>query len=108
MGWLMRPLATMFLSSLLLPGCSSLSGQGDPASERRVVFACDDGETVEVRYFPLQGVAVLVRHGKTIELQQQPSGSGFIYSNGPSTVRGKGDEISVEIGRRVPIMCKAH
>ena len=46
-------------------------------------------------------------HCKTIELQQQPSGSGFIYSNGPNTIRGKGNDLTVEIGRMVPIQCKA-
>ena len=60
-----------------------------------------------MRFFPRQGVAVLVRHGMPIELQQQPSGSGFVYSNGPNTVRGKGDEITIEIGRMVPLACKA-
>jgi len=97
----------MFLLSLFLLGCTSLTGQAEPTGERRVGFTCDNGEEVEVRFFPLQGVAVLVRHGKTIELQQQPSGSGFIYSNGPNTLRGKGDEIMIEIGRMVPIKCTA-
>ena len=64
----MRRPAIMFQSSLFLLGCSSLLGQAEPTGERRVKFGCDDGESVEVRYFPLQGVAVLVRHGKTIEL----------------------------------------
>ena len=65
------------------------------------------GESLSVRFLPAQGVAVLVRNGKTIELQQQPSGSGFIYSNGPNTIRGKGNDLTVEIGRMVPIQCKA-
>lgn len=50
---------------------------------------------------------MLVRGGRTLELQQQPSGSGFIYSNGPNTVRGKGDELVLEIGRMAPIRCLA-
>ena len=50
---------------------------------------------------------MLVRGGRTLELQQQPSGSGFVYSNGPSTVRGKGDELTLEIGRMAPIACRA-
>ena len=51
--------------------------------------------------------AVLLRHGQAIELHQQPSGSGFVYSNGPNTIRGKGDELRVEIGRMVPMLCTA-
>lgn len=102
----MRQRVATLLCSLFLLGCTSISSQAEPTGEHRAQFVCDDGETVEMRYFPLQGVAVVVRHGNTIELQQQPSGSGFIYSNGPNTVRGKGDEIMIEIGRRVPIKCK--
>lgn len=80
---------------------------GEATGERRVQFSCDDGNTIEMRFFPLQGVGVLVRDGATMELQQQVSASGFIYSNGPTTVRGKGDELRLEIGRRVPIVCQA-
>ena len=74
---------------------------------QEVAFTCANGETLSVRFFTTQGIAALVRHGKTIELQQQLSGSGFIYSNGPNTIRGKGDDLTVEIGRMAPIQCKA-
>ncbi len=60
-----------------------------------------------MRFFPAQGIGVLVRNGMPIELQQQPAASGFLYSNGPNTVRGKGSEMTVEIGRMVPFTCKA-
>lgn len=73
----------------------------------RTTYACDNGEQVEMRFFPAQGVGVLVRAGKTVELQQQPVASGFLYSNGPTSVRGKDREISVEIGRMMPIRCQA-
>ena len=72
-----------------------------------VAFTCTNGESLNVRFFTEKGVAVLVRNEKPIELKQQPSGSGFIYSNGPNTIRGKGDDLTVEIGRMVPIQCKA-
>ena len=42
-----------------------------------------------------------------IDLAQQRSASGFIYSNGPNTIRGKGDALTIEIGRMVPIQCQA-
>lgn len=70
-------------------------------------FNCNTNETIEMRFFPLQGVGVLVRNGNTMELQQQPTASGFSYTNGPTTVRGKGDELIVEIGRMAPIRCEA-
>ncbi|MBN8923783.1 MAG: hypothetical protein BGP10_07930 [Rhodanobacter sp. 68-29] len=78
------------------------------APEVRVVsFTCTNGQSLAVRFFPAHGVAVLVRNGQTTELQQQPSGSGFIYGNGPITIRGKGKDLTVEIGRMVPLECKA-
>ena len=88
-------------------GCSPPVHQGEPTGERHVQYICDHGEHVEMRFFPLQGVGVLVRNDKPMELQQQPAASGFRYTNGPNTVRGKGDELIIEISRRVPIRCRA-
>ncbi|MGL6043751.1 MAG: MliC family protein [Sandaracinobacteroides sp.] len=56
-----------------------------PAAEMRVTYSCTNGETVSVRYFPQQGIGVLVRGGQNTELQQQSSAPGFLYV-GPSTV----------------------
>lgn len=97
----------MLLAVLMLLGCTSAQIETEAAGERRVSFVCGNGDNVEMRFFPLRREAVLVRHGEAIKLQQQPSGSGFIYSNGPNTVRGKGEEIMIEIGRMVPIKCQA-
>lgn len=80
---------------------------GEPTAQRRVSFSCENGEEIEVRFFALQGVAVLVRQGETHELQQQRMASGFYYTNGPMSVRGQGDELRLEIGRRAPIQCRA-
>src|SRR5690554_6355397 len=63
---------------------------------------------IEVRFFPVHGVAVLVLDGNNHELQQQPAASGFWYSNGKYTLRGKGAvDAWLEIGRRTPIDCQA-
>lgn len=70
-----------------------------------VSYQCQNGESVKVSYFIDQDKAVLERNGDAIELAQRPSGSGFIYSNGPNTIRGKGPELSLEIGRMLPIEC---
>jgi len=94
-------------SLALLAACTTPAYQGEPTNERRVQYACTNGENIEMRFFPLQGVGVLVRHGKTMELQQEMAASGFLYTNGPNTVRGKGNELTIEIGRMVPIQCRA-
>lgn len=98
---------SFLLSTLLSIGCSAPAYQGEPTGERRVQYVCGNGDEIEMRFFPLQGVGVLVRHGKTMELQQQPAASGFLYSNGPNTVRGKGSDLIIEVGRRAPIECQA-
>lgn len=92
--------------------CSSVPGGEDataaPATgANEVAFSCTGGETLAVRFHQDEERAILLRNGDEIELRQQPSGSGFIYSNGPNTIRGKGDDLTVEIGRMVPIQCKA-
>ncbi len=81
--------------------------QGEPTGERRVQYACDDGEAVEMRFFPLQGVGVLVRAGVPMELQEQPAGSGFHYAGGSTTVRGKGNELTIVVDSAAPISCRA-
>lgn len=75
--------------------------------KREVAFTCSNGTELSVRFFPAQGVAVLVREGQTTELQQAPSGSGFVYASRTTTIRGKGDDLTVEIGRMAPLQCKA-
>lgn len=103
----MKTIIAATVVTCLASACASKPSSNDNApSAREVVFSCTNGHSLSVRFFPAQGVAVLVRNGETIELQQQPSGSGFSYSNGPTTIRGKGDELTVEIGRMVPLQCK--
>ena len=96
------------VAACLVTACAVTPPIGDNSpDDREVGFNCSNGPDLSVRFFPAQGVAVLVRNGETMELQQQPSGSGFVYSNGPTTIRGKGDDLTVEIGRMVPLQCKA-
>ena len=81
---------------------------GLPATKQsRTTFACDNEETVEVRFFPDQGIAVLVRGGQNVELNQEPTASGFKYSNGLTTIQGKGDEIMMNVGAMATTKCKA-
>jgi membrane-bound inhibitor of C-type lysozyme len=42
-----------------------------------------------------------------MELQQQQAASGFNYSSGPITVRGKGDDLIIENGAMAPLKCHA-
>ena len=86
---------------------SSPPAPAAPASdERAYAFSCDNGERIQVRFSQARKLATLVRNGESIELPQQPSGSGFIYGNGRTTLRGKGDALILEIGKMAPIRCQ--
>ncbi len=76
-------------------------------NESRGMWACDNGETIELRFFPDQGIAVLVRGGQNTELQRETVASGIKYSNGQTIITGKGDEIKLNVGMMATATCKA-
>lgn len=100
----MKKTCLALLALTALAACSSPPPAATPSAEHHVRFLCDNGQTLSVHFS--DATAVLTRNGSDITLQQQPSGSGFIYSNGPNTIRGKGDDLTVEIGRMVPLQCR--
>ncbi len=77
-------------------------------NESRGTWDCDNGETIELRFFPDQGIAVLVRGGENTELQQERVASGIKYSNGTTTIQGKGDEIILNVGMMATTKCLAN
>jgi membrane-bound inhibitor of C-type lysozyme len=91
----------------LAAACTSPPAGCQAPEALEVAFRCTDGESLCVRFFPAQESAVLLRNGDAIELPQQRSGSGFIYGNGSTTIRGKGKDLTVEIGRMVSLQCRA-
>jgi len=96
---------SLLVATLLCAACTAAPNADTPGDVIRAPYQCDNGESIEVRYFPAQGVAVLVRHDKPLELQQQRTASGFHYSNGPYSIRGKGSALTLEVGRMAPIQC---
>ena len=64
-----------------------------PTNASRARYACDGGESIDLRFFIQESRAVLVREEKRMELQQQRTGSGFLYSNGPTSIRGKSNDL---------------
>jgi membrane-bound inhibitor of C-type lysozyme len=94
------------LAVALLAGCSLFAPRHDEPSELRAHFVCTNGEELDVHFIATRHVAMLIRNDQSIELAQQPTASGFVYSNGPNTIRGKGNDLTVEIGRMVPLQCK--
>jgi membrane-bound inhibitor of C-type lysozyme len=97
---------TLLLGSLLLTTAGCATAPATPET-REIAFACGNGETMTVRFSDAPPQAVLVRNGSEFVLPQQPSGSGFRYGDARHAIRGKGDALTVEIGRMAPIQCTA-
>ncbi len=105
-------LAEIALLALLLAGCAPLAsapparGAGEATGLRTVFYRCDDGERIEVRFFALQGVAVLVRDGRTLELQQVPAGSGFAYEGAAVRLQGQGEALTLSTPVMPSLACR--
>lgn len=106
----MKRSALLMLAACVATACGTVpddDSTGAAGDMREVAFDCGEAQPVVVRFDTVGERAFMLRNGEEIELRQQRSASGFIYSNGPNTIRGKGDALTVEIGRMVPIQCKA-
>jgi membrane-bound inhibitor of C-type lysozyme len=100
------------LATALLTGCASqppaLQAFTEPTDRSSMQFACGNGEKVEMQFYPDQGMGVLLRSGWTVDLPRQAAASGYAYSNGPTTVLGKGNELTIQIGHLAPIWCRSN
>lgn len=105
--------SALALAAAVCAGCGGLTTsttQGDQVErpgERRVELSCRDGQQTVMRFYEAQGVADLIRAGRTIRLKQQTSGSGFVYSDGRNTVRGRGRDVTLELDGTEPIRCRS-
>jgi membrane-bound inhibitor of C-type lysozyme len=109
---------TVLLMPLLIVGlqaCSPKTSEEDQAKMQakeadqytQVLFECVGNDPVTVRFYKDSERAVMIRNNENIELEQEPTASGFSYTNGPNSIRGKGDDLVVQIGRMAAINCHA-
>ena len=103
----MKTITLLFLAALTVIGCSSNSSQHISSGFKEVSFTCNNGTPIKAHFFKNQKIAILIRDGEPTELQQEPSGSGFHYSNGTTSIRGKGNDLMIFNGRMAPIKCTA-
>mgnify|MGYP006153056395 FL=1 len=100
------------LATLLLSGCASqppaMQAFSAPADGNSMQYACGNGEKVEMQFYPDQGRSVMRRSGWTVELPRQVAETGYAFSNGPTTVLGKGNELTIQIGHLAPIWCRSN
>jgi len=95
----MRTLFALF-TALLLAACASPSSVPPP-----VVYACEDGSVLNVRFVP-EGAYVSTAGAQEILLPQLPTASGISHGTAQYQLRGKGDEATWTVGRRVPTACR--
>ena len=100
------------LAALILTGCASqapvLQASAEPTDRSTMQFACGNGEKVEMQFYPEQGHSTLRRSGWTVDLPKQAAEKGYAFSNGPTTVLGKGNELTIQIGHLAPIWCRSN
>ena len=94
-----QPLLTL-LAALLLAACAHPTGGAPP-----VVYACDDGSQLSVRFEP-ELARVTLATGEELSLPQQRAASGIWYATPRHELRGKGGEATWTTGRRVPVACR--
>lgn len=76
-----------------------------PTPMQRAHYACADGQRVEWRYFPQQGVAVLVRAGRKHELHPSP-GSAATFAQPGVEVRLGASSLQIRLNQSPPIDCQ--
>lgn len=100
------------LATLMLSGCASqppaMQAFSASTDGRSMQYACGNGEKVEMQFYPEQGRSVMRRSGWTVELPKQAAETGYAFSNGPTTVLGKGNELTIQIGHLAPIWCRSN
>jgi len=94
------------MAMLLLLGCSTAPLKEEAHTEPPVRFDCGNHGTVEARFVPEKDTALLSFGGRQATLKRRPAASGFWYTDGRISIRGKGDELMLEIGRMAPVFCK--
>ncbi|MCU0803979.1 MAG: MliC family protein [Burkholderiales bacterium] len=91
------------LAATLVAGCSWFrsgtdTGSAPPLPADAVVYQCDQGKRLVVRFPPGAKHVVVMLPDREFRLDQTASGSGIRYSNGRTTLHAKGEEAFLEEG----------
>ena len=80
-------------------------------STENIKYTCNRGTTLSINFTSTgnesdKRTAIINGFGKqAIILPNKTVASGFLYSNGKYTLRGKGDHATWTVGRMVPFQC---
>ena len=98
----MKTIAAL-LVPFLLAACASPRPAPPPAPH--VVYSCDDGLTLRVR-FARDGAHVTMPSGEQFHLPRQPDTPEGTYATPHHELTGSGDQALWRVGRRVPVGCR--
>jgi len=103
---------TIVISTILALGLTAcVATENTPTPSTKIVkYQCLNSKSLIVSFIPSNnndnGMAV-INHGdkKSITLPNQVVASGFLYTNGKYTLRGKDQKVTWTIGKMMPIPC---
>lgn len=78
-----------------------------PVPMTLTALACEDGSTRTLRYFPEQGIAILMPDDVGKELQMEPVAAGVRYAGADLVVTGEGTRYMIARAGAEPIACTA-
>lgn len=90
-----------------LVGSQSLAA--DTAAEpgwRQVAYSCESGQALTVAYRESGSAARVSSADKpVVKLIGRPADSGFRFSDSRYELRGEGDAVTWQVGRKLPVKC---
>ena len=105
----MEKVVAIVIATASLSGCMAThhvitrAGADEPTA-RHVVFVCDKGQTITVDFS--EGQALLEVDSLSVQLAQQPTGSGIHYQGGGHDLRGKGPDMTWTDGAGTVHQCR--
>ena len=97
--------ATAVLLAVLLTACAAISRHEAASIHEPVVYSCEDGLTLRVR-FTHEAAHVTLPSGQEMLLPQQPSGSGIRYGSADTQLQGKGEDATFSVKQHRPVACR--
>lgn len=95
----------LFLTTLFLSACDD--DRIDQKETLTVSFYCENNTSLTIAFYTTLSKAVLFDGNAATELPQASSGSGFRYTDGVTTLLGKGNDITLEDANGTLLRCTA-
>lgn len=95
----------LFLTTLFFSACDG--DRTDKKDTLTVTFTCENNTSLKIEFGTTLSKAVVYEGNLSTALPQARSGSGFRYTDGKTTLLGKGDDIILEHANGTSLHCTA-